>query len=165
MKSKPVKIKSNRVYLERKLRPERSETAENGYYFGRPPGPDLADKELESHEHRQHFQRGDGDISIVVEAGDELGKINVCLQYEGKIADYSGCIARQNDLIRDAGGWLAEILAEFETGWEADIVSVPCPKADEALEVRAAIDRLRGVETKVRTAANVSSSVKTKVDI
>lgn len=160
-----IQIKSNEVYLDRELRPERGETPENSYHQGRPPGLDLTDHDLESHEHRRHFQDGEGDISIVVEAGDELGDIGVCLQYEGQIADYSGCIAKQNDLIHDAAGWLAEILSQFETDWDAEVVSAPCPKADEKLDVHASFERLRQVEVESHVSAGVARTVEKKVKV
>jgi hypothetical protein len=165
MKNNRVKIRSNHIYLDRDLQPARGETSENGYYQGAAPGPDLGDRKLESHENRRDFQAGDGDISIVVQAGDELGDIAVCFQYEGQIADYRGCISGQNNLLHDGAEYLAEILGEFETGWEAEIISAPCPRADTKLEVREAFDRLRGVETQVRTPNEVSTKVETKVKV
>lgn len=165
MRKSRVNIRRNEIYLDRELRPERGETAENGYCRGTAPGPDLRDRRLESHEHRRTFQEGDGDISIVVEAGDELGDIKVCFQYEGQIANYRGCVAGQNELLRDGSEYLADILGEFETDWDAEVVSAPCPKADTPLEVRAAFDRLRRIETQAQNSAALAATVETKVKV
>ncbi|HXM46107.1 MAG TPA: hypothetical protein VN924_33050 [Bryobacteraceae bacterium] len=165
MNKNGVNIRSNDIYLDRELHPERGETAVNGYRQGAAPGPDLRDRKLESHDNRRDFKDGDGDISIVVQAGDELGDIAVCFQYEGQIENYRGCVAGQNALLRDGAEYLAKILSEFETGWEAEIVSAPCPKADTPIEVRAAFDRLRGVETQVQNSTAVVAKGETKVNV
>jgi hypothetical protein len=145
-----IRVTSNEVYLNRALRPE--EEGGGGYAQGLPPGRDLHDLELESHAHRQHFQEGEGDISIIVEAGERLGEIAVCVQFEGQIVGQvrqkaDACVARQNDLIQDSALWLHEILSQFESDFTASIVSAPCPLASTGLlDVRAAARRLTGAE-------------------
>ena len=163
-----INIKRSHIYLDRPLRQD--ETADEGYRQGKPPGPDLHDKVLESHEHRQHFQENEGDISIIIEAGEELGDIGVCVQYEGQIVNNNKrladqCVGKQSEIIQDTAGWLHDILTQFESDWEAEIDSAPCPVADKKLEVRAAIERLTGVEVKQEISLAANVAVERKVEV
>jgi hypothetical protein len=162
-----IVVKSDEIYLDRPLRPD--ETPADGYRQGRIPDPDLHDHEIESHANRRYFQANEGDLAIIVEAGDELGDIGVCVQYEGQIVGNSKrladqCVSKQSDAIRDAAGWLNEILSEFDTDWEARVYSAPCPVADEKLQVHAAVARLTGVTRVVEVEPGVKVEEKRHVE-
>jgi hypothetical protein len=152
-----ITVKSSEIYLARPLRAD--ETPSEGYRRGKIPDPDLHNHEIESHANREYFLPNEADLAIIVEAGDELGDIGICVQYEGQIVGESKqladqCVDKQSDAIQDAAGWLNDILSQFDTDWEARVYSAPCPVADEKLQVVAAVERLTGV----------AHAVKVKVD-
>lgn len=158
-------VVSNKAFLPRELRPEHGETEEAGFVSGRAHINN--DKEIESHLHRESFTIQDGDISIIVTAGDEPGDIKICVQYEGQIAQYDACLTRQNELLQQTAEWLREILGEFGTDWLVDITSTPCPEGDSRLlHLTELAERIEGrnvasVDRTVTPVVTVAHSVRT----
>lgn len=125
------------IYLDRPLIPAQEETPEKGFHQGRSPVELLKDAEIESERYRLALLDGEGDISIIVAAGDELGDIRVGVQFEGEKGKYDQCLARQGELLDDVLRWLQELYAKFPGRFEMDVVSQPCPKGDSRLLVSA----------------------------
>jgi hypothetical protein len=127
-----IKVTEHKVHLDRDLRPENGETEANGFVQG--PVPEiLKDDAIEKFTHREHFQDGEGDISILLEAGDELGQIRIGLQFEGPVGRHQQCLGEQGKLLREGSVWLREILSQFETDWEMSIASAPCKEGDTSV--------------------------------
>ena len=146
-----IHVKSNKVVLPRELQPEQGETQEAGFETAAPAIiKDLVikDSKIESHAYRENFKPGDGDISIIITAGDELGDLRVTVQYEGEIEQYTKCLVQQGELIQQTADWLREIFAGFGGDWDADVLSAPCDKGDtRLLRLGELVERLQGPAT------------------
>lgn len=125
-----LKKRKHDVYVDRPLKPDHGETAANGFHSGPAPAKLLKDAEIEKDAYRLLLGNGEGDISILVRAGEELGEIHVAVQYEGEKGAWNQCLARQGALLSDVQKWLTEIYAAFPGEFQMDIVSEPCPKGD-----------------------------------
>jgi hypothetical protein len=124
-----ISVSGHKVYLDRKLDPARGETEDHGFVHAAPP-PMLKDEEREAESYRRDLRTGEGDISILLEAGDELGQIQIGLQFEGPVGAHQECLREQGQLLQNGSLWLKQILEQFETDWNLSIVSAPCPKGD-----------------------------------
>ncbi len=122
-------IRNNDTYMGRPLKPEQDETPKLGFHPEKPPEL-IRDEFIESDDHRKKLRIGDGDISIIVESGTELGQIRIGLQYEGPKEQWDACLTKQSDLFADVHQWLEEIYKDFDSDFVVDIVSGPCPKGD-----------------------------------
>lgn len=130
--SKP-KLRAHDLYMGRPLKPEQGETPANGFHPEPPPQPLLKDTEIESDTYRLGLLDNEGDISVVVEAGDELGQIRVSLQFEGPKGKYNACLSKQGELLENARQWIEEIYKPFKGEFVMDMISNPCPKGDSSL--------------------------------
>ena len=140
-----IKVTST-IVVDRPLKPEQGETAAAGFVSGR--ANVIKDETIESRAHRSQFGRGDGDVSIIVTAGDTIGDLTISVQYEGEVEQYDACLRQQDALIQQTAGWLREILGEFATDWNVEMTSVPCPQGDtRLLHLTEAANQLTGTQT------------------
>jgi len=125
-----MKLKKHERYVNRPLQPYEKE--EDGFHPALPPeGIEmLKDPVLESDDYRINLKEDEGDISIIVEAGDQLGQIRIAVQYEGEKGKNDKCLSSQGDLIRDVSAWLGEIYSKFQGDFEVEMISQLCPRGD-----------------------------------
>ena len=113
-----------------------------------PPGPDLVDYDIQDGPKRLRLKKGEGLISIAVQAGDAaIGDLYVNIQYEGPKGQPDLCMAGQNALLESASEWLHRLLEELapeDGGWNLRIDAQPCPKATVGLRLDRAVQRLEG---------------------
>ena len=123
-----IKKSKHDFYVGRRLEPHEQQI--DGFHPEHSPKPMLKDTVIESDDYRKNLKLEEGDISIFVEAGDELGQIRVAVQYEGKKGESNKCLSRQGALIHDVSSWLKEIYKKFEGDFEIEMISELCPKGD-----------------------------------
>jgi hypothetical protein len=104
--------------------------------------PELVDKAIEDPETRSRLASNQGEISITVVAGDELGQVSINVQYEGKRGLYDVCLQNQGELFEVASGWLGEFLGELGADFEVEIEAKPCPKTAKRLPLKQAAANL-----------------------
>ena len=134
------------VALERELNPAHGETAENGFQRVTPGAIDLdRDRAIEAREHRKDLLADEGDIAILLTPSDELGEFTIGLQFEGPVEKHDECLADQGEMLQQASGWLRDILSTFETDWDLELTTVPCPKGDSRnLRLHELLRQLKG---------------------
>jgi len=128
--TKPT-LRAHDLYMNRTLRPD--EKPEDGFHPEPPPRPMLKNPHIESDAYRDGLLENEGDVSVIVEAGDELGQIRIGVQYEGAHGMYDTCLREQGALVSDALKWIDEIYEPLKGHFVVDVVSNPCPKGDSSL--------------------------------
>jgi hypothetical protein len=132
--AKSITVVENVAYIaERELSAEFGETSNGIFVHGTPPPTTTKDPVIESDSHRRDLVMGEGDLSVIVEAGDELGDIRVGIQFEGPKGCHEHCLTKQNEVLQDGMAWLHEIFGQFDGDWRVHIISSPCPKGDSRI--------------------------------
>jgi len=110
--------------------------------------PDLVDNRIEDKALRMTLQKDEGNISITVLPGEQLGQFSVNVQFEGKSGEHEICLKEQDTLLQYAADWLGEILSDFGCDFKAQIEALPCPHAEARLQLDLAAKRLSKCELK-----------------
>lgn len=125
-----LKVTEAVIYLDRE--PTEAEEAAGVAY--RPGGqlsqPDLVNRKIEDAGERARIPAGEGNISITIAPGDELGELSFNVQFEGRRGDYDFCLQHHNELLEQVSDLLAEILSDFGADFEVKLESLPCPKTE-----------------------------------
>lgn len=125
--------------------------------------PDMVNRDIEKPEHREKIPEGQGDISITIQIGEELGEISFNVQFEGRRGDYDFCINQHNDLLLHVNEWIADLYGELAAEFEARIESDPCPITERRVAVALASEVLQQAKTLNQARREYVQEVSTEV--
>ena len=128
-------VKEKSIYSDQEPTPE--EVAAGVIYQPEDdlPRPEMVNKEIEDPEEREKIPKGEGNICISIQPGEELGELTFNVQFEGRRGDYDFCVENHNELLLHVSDWIGELLSELGTDFDVFIDSKPCPKTEQRVEV------------------------------
>jgi hypothetical protein len=139
-----IQVTSKKVYSDKEPTPEERAAGVEYLEGGQLAEPELVDRRIEGKALRMMLEKDEGNISITVLPGDQLGQLSVNVQFEGKSGEHDICLQEQDALLQHAAEWLDEILSDFGCNFRAQIESLPCPHTAIRLQIDLAARRLAG---------------------
>src|SRR6185436_144590 len=108
-----IQVTSKKVYSDKEPTPDERAAGVEYLKGGQLTEPGIVDRRIEDKVLRMTLEKDEGNISITVLPGDQLGQLSINVQFEGKSGEHDICLKEQDALLQHAAEWLDEILSDF----------------------------------------------------